>query len=306
MTRTTDHRRGRDGAARCGDGGAPCAAAGGFTLIELLVTIGILALLIALLLPAVQNARETARINQCKGNVRQIALGCLNHAEVNGYLPSLGTNYKYTCNPDQGACKGQQGGWPCSLLPYIEQMPLFQLGAGTTGAARTAANAQRALTIVPLLVCPNRGSGLNKFVPTTNYTTNRWTGTLFFARSDYAASQAMGLYPSQVTDGIANVFLCGERYLEPSQYSEPTVNLDCNQDGWTDGNNVETVSTTPYELQMETPGIATCGIFGGPHNVHVMAMCDGGVRSISYTIDPVVFNYLGVVNNGLGTVEDFQ
>ena len=62
----------------------------GFTLVELLAVITIIGILIALLLPAVQAAREAARQTQCKNNLKQLALGCLQHEQVQGYLPTGG------------------------------------------------------------------------------------------------------------------------------------------------------------------------------------------------------------------------
>src|SRR6185295_7592118 len=92
----------------------------GFTLVELLVVIAIIGVLVALLLPAVQTAREAARRMKCTNQLRQIAIACHNVHDTTGYMPSghkltvNGTTYVYYLN------------WAIQILPYIEQDALFK------------------------------------------------------------------------------------------------------------------------------------------------------------------------------------
>jgi prepilin-type N-terminal cleavage/methylation domain-containing protein/prepilin-type processing-associated H-X9-DG protein len=131
-----------------------------FTLVELLVVITIIGILIALLLPAVQAAREAARRMQCTNNLKQLALGCLTHESANGFLPTGGWGYGWIGDPDQGFGKEQPGGWVYNVLPYIEQSSLRELGKGLVNKSveKKAALTQLCQTPLATIVCPSRRS----------------------------------------------------------------------------------------------------------------------------------------------------
>ena len=110
----------------------------GFTLVELLVVIAIIGILVSLLLPAVQQAREAARLLQCKNKIKQIALAMHNYHATNGAFPPAGrTNYDEPCWPGFRGYRNKEPanpkyGQPCSgppwtilILPYLEQQPLY-------------------------------------------------------------------------------------------------------------------------------------------------------------------------------------
>jgi prepilin-type N-terminal cleavage/methylation domain-containing protein len=103
----------------------------GFTLVELLVVIAIIGILVALLLPAINMAREAARRSQCKNNIKQLALACNGYMEANKTFPP-------------GAVYFNQLGWRCYILPFIEENGVFQqMIAGNTferGFLFTSAN----------------------------------------------------------------------------------------------------------------------------------------------------------------------
>jgi prepilin-type N-terminal cleavage/methylation domain-containing protein/prepilin-type processing-associated H-X9-DG protein len=138
----------------------PELAAGGFTLVELLVVITIIGILIALLLPAVQAAREAARMAQCQNNLKQMALAMLTFEQTNGHFPSGGWGYLWVGDPDRGTNKEQPGGWFYGILPQLEQLPLYQFG--TDGdpdhwlPVQLAGSAQRIQTPLAVANCPSR------------------------------------------------------------------------------------------------------------------------------------------------------
>ena len=133
----------------------------GFTLVELLVVIAIIGILVALLLPAIQAAREAARRTQCKNNVKQLALGCILHESANKYLPSGGWRDSYAPDPNRGYGGNQPGSWYYSILAYIEEQTLRDLGKGLTntmaaGTPFATASLQLHQTPVTAFNCPTR------------------------------------------------------------------------------------------------------------------------------------------------------
>jgi len=230
----------------------------GFTLVELLVVIAIIGILIALLLPAVQAAREAARRIQCGNQVSQMAKACLLHENAQGHLPTTGWSYQYIGDPDRGVGKAQPGGWVYNTLPYLEQMPIHELGRGLSLSEKIPVLATQMRTPMPMQNCPSRRSAEGyAWYAASGYTlinvTTPADGELV-ARTDYAGnggdrrgpdtrptSYAAGdneatwantdafdwtgiFYPrsmikiSEVADGASHTFLIGEKSLMPEHY----------------------------------------------------------------------------------------
>lgn len=164
----------------------------GFTLVELLVVITIIGILIALLLPAVQAAREAARRLQCQNNLKQLSLAMLSFEEATGHLPSGGWGYGWVGDPDRGTGIEQPGGWAYSILPQLEQLAVYQLGSdGNPDVVTDIQRAGAALAIqTPLTMfnCPSRRAPL--LYPTAyQATTDLFTGTQYTPRNANGVSQ---------------------------------------------------------------------------------------------------------------------
>lgn len=130
----------------------------GFTLVELLVVIAIIGILVALLLPAIQAAREASRRSQCSNNLRQIGIACLNHVDTRKHFPSGGWGHDWTADANRGYGPDQPGSWIYNILDFVEESTLRNLGKGqaTTSAEFKTASITLHQTAVATFQCPSR------------------------------------------------------------------------------------------------------------------------------------------------------
>ncbi len=138
----------------------PFSTRSGFTLIELLVVIAIIAVLVSLLLPAVQNAREAARRTQCKNHLKQMSTSLHNFHDTYNHFPSNGWGIGWAPHPGRGAGNDQPGSWMYQILPFMEQTGLYKLGAtprdDETSSTLLNGNVKRLSTPISIFMCPTR------------------------------------------------------------------------------------------------------------------------------------------------------
>ena len=195
-----------------------------FTLVELLVVIAIIGVLVALLLPAVQAAREAARSSQCKNNFRQIGLALHGYHDIMEQLPP-----GWSADLPEGV---PGWGWASAMLPFIEQEQTDQSLIRRNLPISDPANQAARELVLPFMLCPSDGSPKTYQAGTGGFpgdNVDEGTPSLILARSNYVANfgtfeiedapssgDGMFFHNSQVlladvTDGLSNTLFIGER-----------------------------------------------------------------------------------------------
>jgi prepilin-type N-terminal cleavage/methylation domain-containing protein/prepilin-type processing-associated H-X9-DG protein len=285
-----------------------CAPRDGFTLIELLVVIAIIAILIGLLLPAVQQVREAAARIQCKNNLKQIGIAFQSHHDALGYFPAGGWNWTTPptyVNGQPAVGADQQAGWGFQILPYLEGGNAWKGGQATTDLDRILVAVG---TPNRVFFCPARRPP--KTV-TVSYPAYLGGMAVTHALCDYAAanfhvtlSKQTGVVRqyqpnriADITDGTSSTLMVAEKRMNLRSLGQAT---DFDGVGYTAGWDPDTVRTTDKAPKPDYNGdIDTTKRFGASHPGQFNAVfADGSVRPIPYTIDPVTFSYLGNKSDG--------
>lgn len=306
-----------------------------FTLVELLVVIAIIGVLVALLLPAVQAARESARRTQCTNHLKQMALAWHNHADTHGHYPTGGWGWNYVGDPDLGFGEGQPGGWTYNILPFIEQKNAREIGLGFNGSLKPPELTKLVGISIKIFNCPSRrpakaypikvqpknaatvteGAKLDYAANTGDTGRDQWNGgppeTPWPSHSSHTWTglvyDCSKVRMAEVTDGTSNTFMLGEKYLNPEKYTTGDDLAD-NENLYVgfDNDNCRTVANHPPRRDSRTPPApwttsTNLYIYGSAHPAGFnAALCDGSVRVIQYEIDKDNFRRYG--NRGDGEV----
>ncbi len=265
----------------------------GFTLIELLVSIAILAVLAALLMPAVQSARASARQLQCKNQLRQMGLALhLYHDSHRCFPPG-----SYVMGPIFPVQTGW--GWGAMILPYIDQADLYSMLDFGHGNA-TGNNLALIATTDPFWRCPSDlGPEIIEGVPLSD-------PPYQVASGNYCGSQGI-LSPmsciriDQIRDGTSKTILAGERIVQPgTSASLPFTSAWCGTVAFaTEYDSCSIPDLMPNRFHFLNISDVDPNCFGSRHLGGAnFVLADGSLQFFNNSIDLNVYEALGTINSG--------
>lgn len=268
----------------------------GFTLIELLVVISVIGLLVGMLLPAVQQVRESARRTECNTRLHNLVLALHQYEGRHGRLPAG----SYTIGPSFATQSGW--GWGAMILPDLEQKPIYDRIKFDYHNA-VAVNRPAVAVPVPVFVCPSDAAPEQVIVPfdsdcpapeiTVAHGNFCGVGGVLYAMSDTKFAQ--------IGDGLSNTLFLGERVFQPQDGSAPPYTSawagTLSEENCYISQSVphlDAVNAIRINASLKSPGCFSSRHPGGAQ----FAMGDGAVRFLSENLSGEVFEALGTPSGG--------
>ncbi len=306
-----------------------------FTLVELLVVIAIIGILVALLLPAVQSAREAARRTQCTNQLKQLALAGIGHHDIKGAFPpglsvpidaGSGSIFGNNCPGGRpSGCPpqpvpGKWGSWFTWTLPFIEEQALYsRLDLNQREYAYSSGPNSLGATVIDGLICPSDETlervikyqtyyfGINSYF--ANAGTKAWPPSLSSLDGVVFFNSKIGI--RKITDGTSHTMFAGERYSFDPTFTSSTPLTGFRGWAWNNYNAGQDVlgdSQWPINSPSQVIGVNDRKTnFGSAHPGGAnFALCDGSVRllSLESTSDLTLLQRLSIRDDGeLASVE---